>query len=277
MKTSVILLAVCACIGSGSGAHAQIEPLTPPKAAPPPRVDADETQESDLQDKRRERRKREKDLFPPKPSAQEVRDKALTKEALTPRPRQLLIEAALVGGSVSTSGKRSGYSMDPTVHLNVFWRKGGPEQDGKFGPWFGARVAPFSGTGFHGDRPGSYNLTYFGPMVGVGKIDPVAQDHGRIDPTRDAEGGAPVGHGMIASMGIAGVSRIGRTPSEELREDTGSDFNSRGVAFDAPGLWFEARYLTVMFGAIGVDAVLGVQTGAGKQFFYVGIGTGAWY
>ncbi len=254
----------------------QIEGLEPPKPARPPAVDADEEAEADLEKKREDRRRRDRLNRPPPTPYKQKQEKALLKETLTPHERWLLIELSLVFCGAQTSGDRQGYTCEPTVHFNGFVRKGGREKDGKVGLWYGGRLAPFGGGGFFKDKPGNYNLTYIGPMIGVGKIDPVPEDEGHARAaSADGEIKIPSASGWVVTTGIAAVTRSGKN-SDPTNRDGDNDFETKGLHFDAPGLWAEARYLRVQFGAVGFDAFAGVQTGREKLFVYGGLGAAAW-
>lgn len=254
----------------------QIEGLDPPRAARPPAVDQDRETEETLEKKREERHEREQ-LSRPKPVPyKEKQEKALLKETLTPRERWLLLELSLVFCGADTTGKREGYTCEPTTHFNGIVRKGGKDKDGKVGLWYGGRLAPFGGTGYYKKKPGTYNLTYFGPMIGVGKIDPVPADGaGARAASADGETHIPNASGWLVTTGIAAVTRSGRT-SDKTNTDNGNDFRSKGLTFDSPGIWLEARYLRVQFGALGFDVSAGVQTGREKFFVYGGFGVAAW-
>lgn len=254
----------------------RIEDLTPPKAAPPPKASEEESDDADLQRKRRERRRRERDLAPaPVPYAKK-REEGLRSDTLQPRPRWFLMEISLVGGGVSTDDDRESYQMDPTSHFGLFWRDGAPAVDGKVGLWYGARVAPFSGTGFYKKRPGTYGLTYFGPMIGIGKVDPVPADDGSARATSTGNEDQLSTSGWLVSTGLAAVSRksIQDGPAED---ESTNDFVTKGVAIDASGFWLEARYLRILYGGLGFDVIVGTQTGRDKAFIYGGVGLGAWY
>jgi hypothetical protein len=154
--------------------------------------------------------------------------------------------------------------------------KDGKAKDGRIGLWYGARVAPFVGGGFYKDKPGNYGLTYFGPMIGVGKIDPVPEDEGQARASSaDGEIDIPSASGWVVTAGIAAVTRAGKN-SDPTNKGSDNDFETKGTTFDAPGAWLEARYLHILYGAIGLDGIAGVQTGRGKLFVYGGIGVAAW-
>lgn len=265
------------------GAAPGIEGLSPPAPARPPRPDGPEDDDpsvpgaDSLEQKRQERRRREQDLKPkPLPFAKKQAE-SLRQDALAPRPRRLLLELSMVISNVQTRGDREAYTTEPNTHFGVFCRHGAPAVDGKIGLWYGGRLAPFTGTGFEKKRPGTYGLTYFGPMIGVGKIDPVVGDDGAVKATSAAaEKTLPSTSGWLVSLGVAAVSKVSRSEDPDL-DDPNSDFFSQGIAFDAPGVWMEARYLKVLYGGLGVDVLAGVQTGRDKLFAYGGLGLGFWY
>lgn len=249
-----------------------IEPLTPPKPAVPPRPDGGG--DEDLERKRRERGRREPAPVP-EPASQ-VRDRSLLKETLATEPPALLIELSLLVGTVANHGPKEGYTMDPTTHFNVYWRKRPKAREDKIQLFAGGRVAPFAGTGFYEERPGSYGITYFGPMVGVGRIGLVPQDT-----ARDPDAAIPSANGWLVSVGLMAATTAGKRPEGEPGKpgDGGrdDDFKDRKVIYDAPGLALEARYLRLSFGRLGFDAVFGLQAGRNRQFFYAGLGVAGYY
>lgn len=277
---AVVVVALAVLASSSHRVYAQgntsIERLTPPKAAPPPgsndrRQDAD----TDLEQKREQRRLRDKSLQPaPTPYSLALR-KELEKETTIPRDKALMFETSLVAGTVMTRGDRERYTAEPTTHFNISYRYDAKARAGKAGPWFGFRLAPFTGSGFHKKRPGSYGLTYFGPMIGLGKIDLVLPGESRSAGTQTiSEPKIPVTDGWSLSTGIAAVSRSGR--QNEGAEDSSNDFSTKGVAFDGPGLWLEARWLRILYDSFGYNVIAGIQTGKDKEFIYVGMGAAGW-
>lgn len=281
-RTRLILSGLCiVCLTVTPGTlHAQtqngVEKLEPPKPAPPPgAADTSSDAEEDLRRKREQRRSREQSLEPPEPPYNLQRRKKLLKESLIPRDRALMFEVSAVAGTVSTRGDRERYSAEPTSHFNVFFRYDAKNKNGKIGPWYGLRLAPFAGSGFHKKRPGHYGLTYFGPMIGIGKIDPAqTQDGASLRTENESEVKIPATGGWVIGTGLAAVSRTGKTNDEQ--PDPASDFTAKGVAFDSPGLWIEGRYLRILYGAFGFNFILGIQSGSGKEFLYGGVGFAGW-
>ena len=290
MKCFCLVLLACAttAVAFAAPAHARaagerIAPLTVPAPAVPPRLDGEEPGETDqqleesLKRKRRERLEREADEAPPAATFAQRRTAALLKDALTPRPQALLMELALAVCGVATRGDRQGYTCDPTVHFNVFLRYHPSRPPDRTGLWYGLRVAPFVGTGFYKNRPGAYGSTYFGPMVGVGKIDRQPVDDGTARAaSATGEPEIPSGSGWLVGAGIAWASQIGHG-GPEIADDDKDDFRTKKTTFDAPGSWLEARYLHVLYGALALDGLAGFQAGRGKTFYYVGLGVGGWY
>jgi hypothetical protein len=267
-----------------------IEGLAPPKAARPPRLQEDEegeehtAREAETErqlEKKRKRRQKQRDRDRDGKVDEAAKRKAsLLEEALRPRERAFLLELALVGGSALTDGQRSGYSLDPNVHVNAFYRLGSERTSDQITPWIGFRIAPFTGTGYFKGRPGRYGLTYFGPMIGLGRIAPVSEDTGTGD--RPATGTAgdrelPVVTGFAATFGISAVASLGKREAEATGKEPADDFQTRGVKFDAPGAWAELRYFRIHFGATSADFLLGLQSGQSKAWIYGGIGFGGWH
>lgn len=267
--------------------RSQIEGLTPPKAAKPPRPprsqgEIDELEQETerlLRKKRKSRHKRQLPKDASKPDLEEVRQSERLKDAQTPRDRVFCLELALVGGTVLTSGDRSGYTYEPNVHINGFYRLNSSRFSGKLTPWVGFRLAPFTGSGFHENNPGHYGLTYFGPMIGVGKVEPGAEDSGpvRTNISGEIDFELPIISGYAATFGIAGVSSQGKRETQPTGSEPEDDFQTKQVKFDAPGVWLEFRYFRIYQSAASADFVFGAQGGASKVFIYSGVGFGGWY
>ena len=289
MGMHVIILLV-GWLGSAAAARAQsappadrgpIESLTVPRQMAPAGPAGEDALSGDLARKRQQRLEREAKDRPQALSPQRHLAENLRKESLVPHTRDLGVECSLVGPLAATKGDRASYSTEPTSHFQVFWRAGGAQADGRIGPWYGFRLAPFAGTGVYKQRPGSFGLTYFGPMVGVGKLDPVAK--AVAQPGRKGlQGGTTAAtvepgrsSGWVFGTGLAAVSRQGAGDASD-DHGRGNDFASKGVTTDATGFWMEGRGISILWGAVSFDAFLGLQTGVGKVFYYAGFGVGGW-
>lgn len=270
----------------------KIEDLTAPAPAPPPRrqpqSDNENQQllnEQQLQNKRRQRKKKLRESVK-QPQSDNVESSKKSEidsrgEDLKPRPYAYLFELALVGGGALVAGDRSGYTLDPNVHMNAFWRTPQNQSLPALSPWFGLRIAPFVGTGYYKERPGNYGLTYFGPIFGWGRLAPPAisaAGEGRPAVGSDQDEDLPVLSGFAVTMGIAGVVYQGRRSFDLAGQKPDDDFQTKKrVQFDAPGAWAELRYLRVSSPAISTDWLLGLQSGRQKVFIYAGVGLGGWY
>ena len=252
-----------------------IEGLAPPTPARPPAARPEEEGDELLEQMREERHRREDADRPATRSPAEKRHEALLKEALAPHPRRFLLEISLVAGTAETSGDKQGYTVDPTSHVNAIFRHDPTHTEGRVGLWYGFRLAPFAGSGFYKSHPGVYGSTYFGPMVGVGKIDRAPREVGAA--SEEAAGrDIPGSGGWLLSAGIAAVDEQGRSETAAGLKGP-NDLEAKGVTFDAPGLWCEARWLRILYGALGFDVLVGVQSGQEKTLVYGGVGIGAWY
>ena len=256
-----------------------IEGLSPPPPAAPPIIDEDKQSEQDLRRMRSHRRRKKAEETPDPPSYTERLEKALDREAQAPHPKKFFLEMSLLFTNASTTASRQGYTSEPTVHFNAAWQVTNekPQAANTAKLWIGVRAAPFFGNGFYQSHPGGYGLTYFGPMIGVGKVDPLPPETGSpikgevrgngTDKTRVSS------EGWLLSGGIAAVTRQGRSA---WPQDPSSDFHSRGVGLDVPGVWLEIRNMHVVLGAVGINLLAGIQTGKDKAFFYAGIGIAGW-
>ncbi len=256
----------------------KIERLGVPRAAPPPgssAADLEAQAEEDLRRKKTERGERENELLPTEPAYSLQRQKNLMKEALIPHDRSLMVELAFYLTTATVRGDRKRYVSDPSVHFNLFYRHDAKNRNDKIGPWAGFRIAPFTGSGFHQNKFGSYGITYFGPMVGVGKIGVIpTKEVGAVRSNQSTELTIPSTNGWLVGGGFAAVTKSGKTTDDNPPID--SDFRTRGATYDASGFWIEGRYIKILYGAIGYNLTFGIQTGRGKEFFYAGVGASGW-
>jgi hypothetical protein len=284
--SKILIVTYCSGFGVVTSIYAQqspdqpsrIERLGTPKAAPPPGSNSEDLEsqaEEDLRRKQIQREEREDGLLPPEPPYSLQRKKNLLKEALIPHDRSLLIELAFYLTTASVIDDRSQYVSDPAVHFNLFYRHDAKNRNDKIGPWIGFRLVPFTGSGFHQNRFGTYGLTYFGPMIGVGKIGLMpTKELGAVRSNESIEPKIPTTSGWLLGGGFAAVTKSGKTTDDNPAPD--SDFRTRGATFDASGFWIEGRYLKILYGAVGYNLTIGVQTGRGKAFVYAGVGAAGW-
>ncbi|MBM4251955.1 MAG: hypothetical protein FJ146_08280 [Deltaproteobacteria bacterium] len=295
VSVQAISLLICGFGAAGDPLRAQseniraapisIDRLDSPPPAAAPRIDHDKLLEGDYKRMQRRRKSHEKEEAVATPTYGDKLSKALDDETQKPHARNFFLEVAVVGSAVATLESRQGYTSEPTMHFGGAYRltqksdspaqaSARPEKTPDL--WLGLRVAPFNGSGFYRGHPGSYGLTYFGPMIAVGKIDPPASEGSSEAGTASAQAtkrGRPILSGWLVSGGVAAVSKQGRS---DVAGDAKSDFRVKGVAFDAPGVWVEFRQMAVLFGALGCNLVAGLQTGQDKVFFYGGVGFAGW-
>ena len=254
--------------------EAQILLPPQPESRPPPR-ESQEKFDQDIERKQLRRKKREqKERVKEEKQQKILNKKEIFQEAIKPRDRFMLMEVSLVSPTILTSGDREGYTSELNAHFNIMFRHKGRAADGKRGLWYGFRMAPFTGTGIYKGVHGNYGFVYFGPMIGVGTLDPMPQDLGS-DEIRKDKSHLPVITGWLASFGLAGQNRQnGLDDADQGKVD--DEFTEKGFNFDAPGAWLELRHLRVYHGALGLNFSFGIQTGRQKQFIYAGIGMGGW-
>lgn len=274
-KTIIVALG-CALLPHGAFGQTQgasplfIERLAPPRPAEVP-GQSETGLDDDLQSLREKRRQREKKNLPPPPSWQERLAKKLQAETDQPLDRTFMLEISGIMGQALTHAPTRDYTSNLTSHFHLYWRPFQTSPVTHGGIWTGLRVAPFSGTGFYDDTPGRYGLTYVGPIVAWGVLRP------KQDESKGAShGGESSRRGWMISFGIAGLSRLGE--SEESRPASAANdlTSSQGMILDGSGLWMEIRYLTSMFGGLGLNYVVGGQSGRYRQFLYAGLGFAGW-
>lgn len=245
----------------------------------------------DLQRLRGERQKREGETNPKPPTPSERQHNALVLESLKDRPLTLMFEVSLIYPKIIVTGVRKSYVADMSSHFQVVTRMFPSLPATDLQLWYGLRLAPFAGYGVYKGVPGRFGFTYLGPIIGVGNLvqrygeRPSSASEGETDTkaARQIDHGESavasnegiVRWGYLWTLGIAAQSRVGYATRYD--ESVDDDFNSKGFAMDAPGVWSEIRLLSVHYGALGYNAFIGGQAGKGKQFYWVGMGLAGWY
>lgn len=267
---------------TGLGAEILLPPS--PKASPPPRLpgESDEELKQNLDRKRRLREMREKKDEPPAKSQEEKRNDSLLDETYKPRNMQLFVSATLVQPHPFTSGDNKDYLSDLSAHNHVFWRHAQEKPTDKWQLWYGARIAGFSGTGFFKNLPGRFGFTYFGPFIGVGKLDPLPTKGGISAAGKAADLAAKenqnmefaVRSGYLFAFGLNGFT--GGFRFDEISEVPFSQTKTQKVGYEFPGLSAEFMYTRIYFGAVSVNILAGGQYGQQKSFLWGGVGVGGW-
>lgn len=279
-KTSlVVVLLTWAIAGTKPMFAGDILPPGDPRPMRPPVTNRDyddESRSTDLERKRKQREEREKAFETPPKTPATKRAEALSVESQKERPLRLFFETSYVKPGIRTKGHRRSYTLDSTSHFQLFLRGFPAEPSNQVQFWWGFRLAPFAGSGIYEEIPGRFGFLYFGPIVGLGKIDTLRDTLGEA--SRD-QGGTKnetaTRHGWLLTAGIAGQSRVGRASRDQ--DKAKEDLTSKPFGMDAPGLWCEARYLSVHYGAIGLNLFTGAQAGKEKNFYWAGIGLAGWY
>lgn len=275
--TLISYLAPIPLIAETKPTKIKIAPPGTPADIPPPTVSDDQV-ERDLNEKRRMRNDRnaEGQLAPPTPAV--VQQQKLVEAALKPLPSRLHMSLTWAGTQIKTFGKkRQKYTSEPTGLIHAYIRPGGSDQPTDSTQlWTGFRLAPFAGSGVYEGRAANYGFTYFGPMIGLGKISSPVQSVGD-DTVKNPDKVADDFHssGFMWMSGIALQSRIGKTP--EGAETPREDINTKGVAYDAPGIWTEISFVSVHYRLYSTNFLAGIQSGQSKAWIYLGMGFGFWY
>ncbi|MEZ4744296.1 MAG: hypothetical protein R3B45_17910 [Bdellovibrionota bacterium] len=249
-------------------------PKTPTPVAPP---GYGSSIDNTLKTKRKYRMQRNQEIRSLEKPTQSEDSKQLLSETLAERPLRLAIETNLIYPRIKTTKNRDNYTTDITSHLKVFLRNNKDLRSNVSQFWYGARIAMFSGTGEQNNKPGRYGFTYFGPMVGVGKISLGTHSLGneKMAISSQQRMQLPVRSGWFWMMGVSAQSILSsRESTEDEPED---DFNSsKKISFDPPGLWLEYTYFQIHYGALGLHYSVGAQQGKGKLFVYLGLGIAGW-
>ncbi len=212
-----------------------------------------------------------------KPSSSQELDKKLLAETLKPIPITYSLNIHLLASAIQTSGEdRKDYNMDPSAGFMLLIKPLKSSNSSNLSLWTGFRSYYFLGGGTYKNNIGRFSFNYFGPTIGVGKIDPGITSL-PIKGNKSAEASSGLSHarnGYFALMGIAAQSRQGT--SENGKEEPEDDLNSKAIAFDSPGLWAEIWYSRIKYNAVSLNILAGAQMGKNKLFYYFGIGAGGW-
>ena len=257
-------------------------PILPPGQPRGPRArpsgDRDSHMPEALRKRREQRQLEEKALAPKEPTAMEKQKEQLKEESAKPRPFNFMAAIDFVYPKITVSGDRKDYTADPTAHHYGLFRFSGGANDGGATAWIGYRIASFSGSGAHEGTYGRYGFTYIGPMIAVGKFSSGVRSVGQTDSDSDEDSsGDELGsrHGLLLGVGLSTLVSNGSTANDA--DDPPDDLRSQSGAFDSPGLNAQLEYIHVLYGAVGVNYVAGVQLGKGKSFYWAGIGVSGFH
>jgi hypothetical protein len=249
-------------------------PDDPSRVAAPPEIDEDMLEREQLEKKSKAREIRNKKFEKPPKDPSKVRDSKLLSEMVEQRPNNFLLSLNLVYPLAQVTGPREEYIFEPSTVISAFLRIGQIKVYTDYVVWTGFRMANFAGTGIYDSIPGRFGFSYFGPMIGVGRIDPAPASLPReasnpnVDPGKflSSRGGAFFVAGVAAQSRFAETFAGSETPKEDL--------NEMPAGFDAPGIWGEGHYSWIHFGALSINFLAGVQLGSGKTIVYFGGGFG---
>ncbi len=270
------------CLGIAPTGQAQVIEDVPTKdpaqALPivrPPQVPRNQTLDEDVKRRKNLRQERESLLAEPPKTAAEAREEALVAESQIPRPMQLQIQASIVIPKVMTSGSRSAYELEPGVVLHGIWRHNQTRPTDDWQLAYGLRVAMFNGSGVYQNTGGRFGFTYFGPMVGVGRLDRKPASLGATQDKRAVAQELRVRSGLWVFGGISAVSRLVKLAPGD--KSPGPEFTGQGLGFDAPSIWTEGIYHWTYYSAYSLSVLGGVHLAEGKNIVYLGFGLGGWH
>jgi hypothetical protein len=192
--------------------------------------------------------------------------KQAEKELQAKRARYGYLEFSLAVSSAQVNGGRSGYSSDPSIHVSAWTRilQRKPSQDVQ--GWTGFRYAPFQGTGIQDGHSGRYALGFFGPGLGLGRMEGQGKKSDNTSFERQT--------GWLIASGVSATNKL--MASEEPTEPEASDFKSCSYCYESPGVWAEVKFFHGFHPTFATHYTLGVQLAKGKTFAYFTIGLGGW-
>ena len=272
-----------ACLGLFGESYAQNigAPVAPSRmrVAPPP-VDPDKEYQRTLDRKRARREKIENKLNKHINETTPLEDQLLI-ESKKPRDYRLLLTISAAYAHISTGGPRKDYVVDPATFFHFYWRHEKERKVSDIQMWYGMRVASFTGTGLYKGLAGRFGFLYFGPMVGIGKID-LAQNSLTQTDVEDKKKRKKLRKQFLQNVGdgnawflMTGLSAQTRLVDiDRGSEKPSSEFDNKSIGFDAPGLWAEFSYHWINYGALDYNVLFGIHMGTGKNIGYIGVGAG---
>jgi hypothetical protein len=230
-----------------------------------------------MEKKRQAREQRDEKFKKPPKDPDKERNTKLLNDMIAERPNRFALFANLVYPLAQVTGPREDYIFEPSIILSAFYRLADFRMYSDYVLFAGARVANLTGTGTYDGTPGRFGFSYFGPMIGVGRIDPAPLSISREAMRPDVDPGKFLSsrHGTFFVAGVAGQSRFAKTFAGA--ETPKEDLNDEPAGFDPPGLWGEAHHAWIHFGAVTINFLAGVQLGSGKTILYFGGGVGGIY
>lgn len=194
-----------------------------------------------------------------------------------PGPLNFFMSANLIAPYLITTGnKRENYYADPSVFVNLYGKMSTTQEPNKMDVWFGFRLAPLSGAGIYENTSGRFGFTYFGPMIGLGKIDLAARKITRAAASRSQKE-KPDKSYQSGFFWMSGLSLLSKNGYVEKGRKKPRDFDNQGITIDVPGLWTEISYVDIYYSKVSSNFTIGFQMGEGKIFTYLGFGFGFWY
>ena len=276
-KISNFILIITILYGNAVNANGQFKIAPPdPKPPKPPKGVSQETADDDLANLRRNHREKDRE----DPTKQKNRIKSLDQKledvSSEPGPMRFMSAASLVLPIVATSGnKRKNYNAELSGFFHCYIDPSEQEDFDKYKIWTGFRIAPISGTGIYENTSGRFGFTYFGPMVGIGKVSPAFF---KTDKKEQApEDKRPVNYDRDAFFIMGGVSALAKSGFVEKGRNRPDDFNNTGISLDTPGAFVEFTYAQISYSKLSQNFLSGVQIGRGKIFIIVAYGLGFWY
>ena len=240
-------------------------------------INTDEIADDDLKRLRDRRLKREKKEGNKKRRHLKSMTRRLDAVSKSPGPMRFFTAARFVlPYLVTTENKMENYYVDPSMFGYLYWKPFKREDPDNLELWLGFRLAPLAGAGIYDKTSGRFGFTYYGPMVGLGRISPAIVSLGK-DEERKTPEKRKKSFNRSSVFWMGGIALQSRSGYVEKGREKPQDFDNQGVGLDVPGLWTEITYATVFYSRLGLDATFGLQLGKGKIFTYLGFGTSFWY
>ncbi len=227
-----------------------------PKANIPPKI----LKENPNQFGRKKKKFRKK--LVPREKPQKSLKERLETEANKPRPFRYLIESKLFIPSFIATDPYADFTPDISGGVESYWRISGEKTDSS-ALWLGFRLASINGLGTYKGYPGWFSFNYYGPALYWLHIDT-----GKFNSSSKGRNYSSTKYGFRA--GFSGIFRQIKLPTNETNPPKNFS-NTKGGDVDYPGLWFEADFGKVYYGAIGYQFHLGVQVGAQLSAAYAGV------
>lgn len=155
------------------------------------------------------------------------------------------------------------------------------------GWWVGLRMLGISGNARFQGQSGRFGFVYFGPYVAYQGFLGNRPQSGSPDESAEKRRSKRAAGSVLQTplraereqlwqlhLGLVGQSRSAELDPSLVAPD--NELDTKGFAFDGPGLWVEVGYMLVWQKVMSLNLRIGLQQGEQKTLYWLGMGSGGW-